>query len=166
MNSRTHVEWHCVSPEETLESLETRPEGLSTKEAQERLARHGENTIERRGDAGPLKMVLNQLNSPLVYILIAAAIITASIQHWADVIVIGIVIVVNTVVGFIQEFRAENAVQALIELSAPRASVRRDGRDVEVASAEVVPGDIALLAAGGIVPAEVRLIETSRLHFR
>lgn len=91
-------------------------------------------------------------------------VVTLVIQHWADAIVISAVIVINTMIGFIQENRAENAIHALIRLTEPKANVRRDGQEIELDSINLVPGDIILLNEGGIVPADLRLLESTRLQ--
>jgi cation-transporting P-type ATPase F len=163
MNSDRNA-WHTLSPEDTLARLETAAAGLSGDEAAARLRRYGPNTFKTGREASPWKILLHQVASPLVYVLLGSMTVTLVIQHWADTAVIGIVVAVNTVIGFVQEYRAENAMRALIRLSAPGATVRRDGREEDVESRLVVPGDIVLLEAGDVVPADLRLIESMRLQ--
>jgi len=146
-----------------LSSLEASAEGLSTEEVQARLRRYGRNVIRTGKETSPWSILFHQVKSPLIYILLAATVVTLAIQHWADAIVIGIVVALNTVVGFVQEYRAENAIQALLGLTTPRAMVRRDGGQHRVDSGELVPGDIVLLEAGDIVPADLRLLGSNRL---
>lgn len=95
-------------------------------------------------------MIATQIASPLIYVLLGAMVVTLVMRRWEDSIVIGIVIVINTIVGFIQEYRAENAIQALINRSAPTATIRRDREETEVESSRLVPGDIVLISAGGV----------------
>ena len=138
-------------------------EGLTGEEARRRLAAVGANEIRRAPRPSRLKMLLRQLTSPLIWLLLAAAAISAALGEVADAIAIAFIVVVNAVVGFFQEHRAENALEALRTLTAPRARVRRDGRQVVIAAAEVVPGDLLLLEAGDVVAADARLIEAHRL---
>jgi cation-transporting ATPase F len=156
--------WYLVSPENALSELETSREGLSDQQAEARLQQYGPNRIESGGETSTWKILLHQLTSPLIYILLAATAITLAIQHWTDAIVIGAVIVINTVIGFIQENRAENAINALIRLGEPKANVRRNGQETELDSVGLVPGDIVLLDEGDVVPADIRLIRSTRLQ--
>ncbi|MFW5653504.1 MAG: HAD-IC family P-type ATPase, partial [Planctomycetota bacterium] len=107
---------------------------------------------------------MNQFKSPLIYVLIAALIVTLLIQSWSDAIVIAIVLLVNGTIGFLQEYKAESAVQSLMQMVSPRATVRRDGDEHEIDSAELVPGDVVVLAQGQVVPADVRLFDVSGLQ--
>ncbi len=156
--------WYVVSPESALSELETSQDGLSDKQVEDRLKQYGPNRIESGGEVSTWKILLNQITSPLIYILLAAMAITLAIQHWTDAIVIGAIIVFNTVIGFTQENRAENAINALIRLGEPRANVRRNGQETEIDSINLVPGDIVLLDEGDVVPADIRLIESTRLQ--
>jgi len=156
--------WHAISGEEALSSLETSSDGLSQEQVKSRLEHYGPNIIKKGKETSVWDILLHQIASPLIYVLLGAMALTLAIQHWADAIVIGIVVVLNAVIGFTQEYRAENAIQALIHLSAPKATVRRQGNRQEVDSSQLVPGDIVLLEAGGIVPADLRLLESTRLQ--
>jgi magnesium-transporting ATPase (P-type) len=164
VTQRNGIAWHRLSTDETLAALEARVEGLSHDEVEKRQKRYGPNTIQSGKETSALKMLLHQIASPLVYVLLAAMVVTLAIQHWADSIVIGIVVVLNTVIGFVQEYRAENAIQALIHLSAPKAAVRRENGEEDVDSSNLVPGDIVLLESGDIVPADIRLLDSIRLQ--
>jgi magnesium-transporting ATPase (P-type) len=158
------VYWHTLSGDEAFSLLETNLNGLSSEEVTARIQRYGPNTIKRGKETSAWKILLHQIASPLVYVLLVAMAVTLAIQHWADAIVIGIVVALNTIIGFIQENRAENAIQALIKMSAPKATVRRDNREEDLDSSLLVPGDIVLLEAGDIVPADLRLISSTRLQ--
>lgn len=156
--------WYVLSVEDVLSELATTRDGLSNEETNNRLQQYGRNYIESGKQVSLWNILVHQIASPLIYILLAALAITLIIQHWADAIVIGAVIALNTVIGFIQEYRAENAMQALINLSAPKATVLRNGTNIELDAGNIVPGDIVLLDAGDVVPADLRLIESTRLQ--
>ncbi len=156
--------WHKLDPDGALEALESRRSGLSGDEAAQRLERYGPNTIREDTRVSPWKVLLDQFTSPLIYVLLASLVVTLAIQRWSDATVIGLVLVVNATVGFFQEFRAENAIRALMEMVAPGARVRRDGETRKVRADEIVPGDVALLGEGEIVPADMRLIESRGLQ--
>jgi Ca2+-transporting ATPase len=156
--------WYRLSSEEALAALDARTEGLSHDEVETRQEHYGPNAIKSGKETSAWKIFLHQIASPLVYVLLAAMAVTVAIQHWADAIVIGIVVVLNTVIGFVQEHRAENAIQALIHLSAPKATVRRENHEDDVDSSHLVPGDIILLETGDIVPADLRILESTRLQ--
>ncbi len=134
--------------------------GLTTAEAGQRLEQVGRNEIQRGKGPSPLKMLLAQFASPLIWLLLAATVISATLGEIADAIAIGVIVVLNALVGFFQEYRAERALLALRSLTAPRARVLRDGRQGVVPAAEIVPGDLLLLEAGDIVAADARLTET------
>ncbi len=157
------VAWHEMDAETALDRLGASPHGLTHEEASSRLGEYGPNEISVARGVSPWRILLHQFTSPLIYILLVAMIVTLAIGHHADAAVIAAVLVVNAVIGFIQEFRAENAMQALLEMVAPRAAVRRDGERREIEARGLVPGDIVLLESGDIVPADLRLIEESNL---
>jgi Ca2+-transporting ATPase len=164
MDKQNGRPWYIFSPEQTISELDTRHDGLSEQEVALRLEQYGPNRLKSGKETSAWVILFHQLTSPLIYILLAAMVITLAIQHWADAIVIGAVIFINTIIGFIQEYRAENAIQALISLTEPKAHVRRDGLRKEINSAELVPGDIVLLEEGNVVPADLRLVESTRLR--
>lgn len=164
MSEETCQAWYAVSPEQALFKLETGNEGLSETEAVVRLERYGPNRLKSAKETSVWKILLHQFASPLIYILLVAMVVTLAIQHWTDAIVIGVVIVINAIIGFIQENRAENAIQALISLTEPRANVRRNGEEKQLNSQDLVPGDIVLLEEGNVVPADLRLVESTRLQ--
>jgi len=156
--------YHRLDQEEVFKELNSGSEGLSEKEAAERLRTIGPNTLEAEERFKPLQVLLHQFTDPLIYILLIAAAFTALIRHFIDMWVILAVVIVNAVIGFTQELRAEQAIRSLAALAAPRARVIRGGREVEVDGAHLVPGDIVLLASGARVPADLRLIEVNRLE--
>lgn len=144
--------------------LDSRPAGLGTEEAAERFASIGPNRVRPAERARSLPILLHQFKSPLIYILLVAMAISLALARWEDAIVIGIVLVLNAVIGFVQEYRAENAIAALMRMVSTGATVLRDGERTEVESAELVPGDVVLLESGDIVPADLRLVDARRLE--
>jgi Ca2+-transporting ATPase len=137
--------------------------GLTIDEAHSRLAAVGANEIRRGPRPSRVRMLARQFASPLIWLLLVAAGVSAALSEVADAIAIAFIVVVNAVVGFFQEHRAENALEALRTLTAPRARVRRDSRQMIIPAAEVVPGDLLLLEAGDVVAADGRLLEAHRL---
>jgi P-type Ca2+ transporter type 2C len=134
-------------------------DGLTAVEAQRRLTEQGRNEIIRQPDTPHWRILLRQFNSPLVWLLLAACVVSAVLRERADAIAIVAIVLLNGVIGFSQERRAERAIDALGALTAPRARVRRDGRAASIPAADVVVGDLLLLAPGDLVPADARLIE-------
>ncbi|MET9273599.1 cation-transporting P-type ATPase [Kribbella sp. NPDC003557] len=143
---------------------QTTPRGLSTDQAARRLVEHGPNTIPAPRPPSPWLRVLVQLRDPMILLLIAAAVLTASLRDFTDLSVILVVVVLNTTVGVVQEIRAEHALAALNRLAAPQAAVRRSGRTIVVPAANVVPDDVVLLQAGDVVPADLVLFDAVQLQ--
>jgi len=119
--------------------------GLTTDEARNRLATVGPNELKRGETTSPWRLLAGQFGSPLIWLLLAASVISALLGEVADAIAIGAILIINALVGFFQEYRAEKAMLALRSMTAPRARVRRDGHAVTISAAEVVPGDLILL---------------------
>ncbi len=155
--------WHGISAENALQTLESRRSGLTDEEARERLLRYGPNELKAKKKVPPILIFLKQFLSPLIYILVAAAIVSVAVGHLIDAGVITVAILVGAIIGFVQETRAQKAMEALIRMAAPRATVRRGSRVREVLAREIVPGDIVILETGDKVPADARLIEVSNL---
>ncbi|MBX7077776.1 MAG: cation-transporting P-type ATPase [Nannocystaceae bacterium] len=137
--------------------------GLTRAEAEAALARHGRNEIERQQTTPRWRMFVAQFASALVLILLAAAVVSAIVGAWDDAVAITVIVLVNGVIGFVQESRAERALLALRSLTAARATVLRDGVGCMVPAAEIVPGDVLLLQAGDVVAADARLLECAAL---
>ncbi len=152
--------WYHQSPEDVLGKLDASRDGLGEQEIQSRLEEHGRNTIRTEQQVSAWRVLMDQFTSPMIYVLLVALVVTLVLQSWGDAIVIGLVLVVNATIGFIQEYRAETAVQALMEMVSPKAKVRRDGEEQEVKGEQIVPGDIVLLEQGEMVPADLRLIDS------
>ncbi len=154
---------HSLEAEACLEALTTDATGLSAAEAARRLAEHGPNRLPERQSRGPLLRFLAQFHNLLIYVLAAAALVTGALGHWIDTGFIVAVVLVNAIIGFVQEGKAEAAMAAIRDMLAPRAAVLRDGQRVTVDGADLVPGDIVLLEPGDKVPADLRLIEANSL---
>ncbi len=157
-------ESHGKSIEQLIADFQTHLErGIPQQEAAKRLAEHGPNELTERPRPGFLALLWDQFNNYLVIILVVAAIVSLALGEWVDSIAIMVIVALNSVVGVIQEAKAEQALAALKKMAAPNAQVIRDGRQVTVPSREVVAGDIVLLEAGNYVPADVRLFECANL---
>jgi len=156
--------FHAMTAPEALQAVDARAGGLTTAEAADRLARFGENRLAAGPVKGPLRRFLAQFNNVLIYVLMASAAVTAGLGHLLDTGVILAVVLVNAVVGFVQEGRAEQAMAAIRDMLAPRATVLRDGVRQVVEATGLVPGDIVLVEAGDRVAADLRLIEAHALR--
>jgi len=149
---------HALSAEEALEELGASPRGLGSAEAARRLARFGRNALPRARPPGVALVFVRQFKSPLIYVLLVAALVSLLLKDWTDAGFIFAVLVLNAVVGTFQEYSAERSAEALRELATPRARVERGGETCEINAEEVVPGDIVHLESGGKVPADLRLV--------
>ncbi|WP_254530813.1 calcium-translocating P-type ATPase, PMCA-type [Natrinema gelatinilyticum] len=153
-----------VTSEQVVADLESRPEGLTSDEVRRRLERYGENEIVRGGGRSPVEILLAQFDSVLIWVLLAAAILSIWAGHAVDAVLIAVIVVANGVFGFLQDYRAEQSLQALRELAAPTATVRRDGESLRVDATELVPGDVVVFRGGDVVPADGRLLEETDLE--
>jgi magnesium-transporting ATPase (P-type) len=156
--------WHAKAPDAVLAHFETGPEGLSEQDAERRRATYGPNRLPEAASRGPLVRLLAQFNSLLIWVLLAAAVLAALIGHQIDALVILAVVVVNAIIGFIQEGRAEQALAAIRQMIDPHASLIRDGRRITVPAEDIVPGDYVVLEAGDRVPADLRLVRARNLR--
>ena len=156
--------WHALKAEEVLSILAASAAGLSGTQARKRLAELGPNLLPQAPKRSGLQRLLLQFHNVLIYVLLAAATLAFLLQHVIDAGVILAVVVVNAAIGFIQEGRAENALEAIRGMIDPKATVLRDGHRTTVAAADVVPGDIVLIEAGDRVPADLRLIRCKNLR--
>ncbi len=155
---------HARKVHEVLAALTVERGGLRAEEAAIRLQSYGPNRLPQARRRNPVIRFLAHFHNLLIYVLLGAAVITAGLGHFTDTAVILAVVVVNAIIGFVQEGRAEQAITAIRQMLSPRAAVLRDGRRVSVDSAEVVPGDIVLLEAGDKVAADLRLMEAAGLR--
>jgi len=138
----------------------SRQTGLSKEEAKARLEKNGPNAFQEKNPKTKIQMFLSQLRDPMIYILFGAVIISAFLKEFSDAVIILAVILLNAVIGMIQESKAEKSLEALKKLSSPTALVRRDGNSVEIPASELVVGDIVILEAGRVIPADLRLISS------
>ena len=160
---QTPISWHNLSTEDALEHLNTSAHGLSHIEATERLANYGPNRLPEAARPSGLMRFLLQFHHILIYVLLGSAVITAVLEHWIDTGVILAVVLANAAIGFIQEGKAEKAMDAIRHMLAPRAHVLRDGERHGIEGDALVPGDIVLLEAGDKVPADLRLLSAHGL---
>ena len=151
--------WHHLQVDEVLEKLQTDQEkGLSSDEAEKRLQQFGPNELPEQNNRGPLMRFLVQFHNMLIYVLMAAAVVTALMDHWIDTWVILAVVLINAIIGFVQEGKAEEALDNLKKMLSLKAHVIRDGNRQEIDANLVVPGDIIELESGDKIPADVRII--------
>ncbi len=160
-----------LDAKEVLDLLKTKPTGLSSHEAKERLGKYGLNRLEKKKRITPFQIFVNQFKSFLIWILIAAVILSISIgiitknpEDYLDAGVILAIVIVNAFLGFFQEYKAERAMEALEKLAAPKAKVVREGKKIVINSEDLVPGDIILLETGDRVPADARILDLFNLH--
>jgi len=155
------IKWHNIHKDEALKKLHSSRSGLSVSEAKKRLLENGPNEIQRKKKTPITILFLRQFLNPLVYILIAASIVEFFIGKYLDASVILAVLLLMAIIGFVQEGRAEQAMEALLQIAAPKTKVRRENKIQEILSKEVVPGDILILESGDKVAADARLIEVA-----
>lgn len=156
--------WHAVSVDEAIAAQGSGPAGISETEAQQRLERLGANLLPSPKRRGPFLRFLAQFNDILIYVLIGAAGVTATMGHWIDAQVILAVVLGNAVIGFVQEGKAENALEAIRNMLAPKTTVIRSGQRRTLPGNALVPGDLVLLEAGARVPADIRLTDARNLR--
>ena len=156
--------WFNKSSEEIIKELSSNViNGLSSADAKSRLEKNGLNKLQGKKKKSTFQLFLSQINDAMIYILLVAAVISAIVGEISDAIIILIVIFVNAIIGVIQESKAEKALEALKNMSTPKALVKRDGSIIEIPSEEVVLGDIVVIDAGRYIPADLRLIESANL---
>jgi len=158
--------WHTLAEKETLAILRSDPSGLSDAEAVARLAQYGPNRLPEPPKRSAALRFLLHFHNILIYVLIGAALITAVLQHWVDTGVILAVVLANAIIGYIQEGKAEKAMEAIRHMLAPHAAILRDGQRISVEGHSIVPGDIVLLEAGDKVPADLRLLKSHGLQIQ
>ncbi len=156
--------WHGLSTEELYEYVGSDENGLESSEIQHRLDQHGRNTISAMRGASIFQVIGHQIHNPLIYLLLGAAGVSVLGGHAVDAVVIGVVVLLNTIIGAAQEWKADKALDALRKMAAPRAQVLRDGHATDVDAEEIVPGDVLMLETGDRVPADARLLESAELH--
>jgi magnesium-transporting ATPase (P-type) len=160
----TEAAWHALAIEASYAALESGPEGLAAPEAARRLGVHGPNVIERTSTDGPLRILWRQVDNPLIWVLLAASVLAIGLGKVTDGLVVLAVVVLNSLVGFLQEYRASRAIEALSGMVPENVAVLRDRRRISVPAASLVPGDVVLLASGDRVPADLRLVAAKNLR--
>ncbi len=156
--------WHTLSAAQTFETLKSAPGGLSDSEAARRLQEYGPNELQAADRISPWAILLEQFKNVLIVILIFATALSFALGHVVEAVAITIILLFAVLLGFIQEYRAERAIEALREMAAPTATALRAGVEREVPARELVPGDVVFLAAGDKVPSDVRLVESVNLQ--
>ena len=160
---RVQESWHTKTTEEVFALLESSKDGLSSREAERRLQEFGPNQLKETQKRSVWQLYLDQFKDFMILVLLGAAVVSGIIGDIKDTIAIIVIVFLNAVIGFVQEYRAEKAMEALKRMAAPMATVHRDGKVSVLASAQVVPGDVVVLEAGMIAPADMRLIEAHHL---
>ena len=156
--------WHTLSQQESFAELGSTTEGLSSKEAELRLSQHGPNHLSAPKQQGTLLRFLRQFHNVLIYVLLGAGLVTAALGHWVDSGVIIGVVVINAIIGFIQEGKAEKALDAIRHILSHQAMVKRNGKLISLPAEQLVPGDVVLLQSGDKVPADLRLFKSRELR--
>ncbi len=156
--------WYNLKAREVINALKSDSNGLSQNEVEKRLAEFGPNELIKKEKISPWVIFLEQFKSFLIVILLIAVVLSAILGEVADAILIAVIVVFAAGLGFVQEYRAERAMEALKKMAAPTASVLRNGEEMEIAARELVPGDIILLAVGDRIPADARLVEAVNLR--
>ncbi|MBT4805001.1 calcium-translocating P-type ATPase, SERCA-type [Candidatus Woesearchaeota archaeon] len=158
------VNYHALDEENALKVLKSTKKGLSNSEAEHRQQTYGLNELKTEHKVSPVKIFLEQFASPLIWILLFALVVSIFLNEITDAIVIAVIVVLNAVLGFMQEYRAEKAIEALKKMASPKAKVLRNGKEIKIESKYLVPGDIIVLETGDKVPADSRLIEIHTLQ--
>jgi len=156
--------WHTLPCELVFSDLNSTPAGLSGSEAVQRLAQYGPNELQASHGVSPWAILLEQFKNILILILLAATVASAFLGHAVEAIAITVIVLFAVVLGFVQEYRAERAIEALRKMAAPTANALRDGKEVALPARDLVPGDVFLLRAGDKVPADSRLFESVNLQ--
>ena len=157
------MDYHVVSVGEVARSLHTTPVGLDAATARQRLAEHGPNALADTKQKTVWQLLLHQLADVMILVLLVAAGVSVAVGEWKSAYVILAIVLLNAVIGFVQEYRADKAMEALQKMAANQAQVLRNGQTIEIAAADLVPGDVAVLEAGDVIPADVRFLETHAL---
>src|SRR5262245_28589042 len=155
--------WHTLSVDEAIGHFDTSIDGLTGAQAEERLRRVGPNELRAAARVSPWHTFAAQFKNVLILILLAATVLSGLLGHTLEAVVITVIVVFAVLLGFIQEYRAERAIEALRSMAAPHARVRRDGGELVVPARDVVPGDLVILRAGDRIPADARVISAVNL---
>lgn len=154
------MNWHSLATEKVFAETGSSKNGLTAKAVEEKLQEYGPNELVEKVKKSPLVIFLNQFKDFMILVLIAAAIISGIIGDVSDTIIIIIIVLLNAIVGFVQEYQAEKSMEALKKMAALHSQVIREGETKTIDAAELVPGDLVVMEAGNVVPADLRLVET------
>ncbi len=160
----TQPHWHQEQIEDIFKRVDSGKEGLTAGEAEKRLQQYGPNELQAKKKKTPVMMFLDQFKDFMIIILIGAAVIAGVIGEVTDTLVIIAIVIANAIIGFVQEYRAERAMEALKKMAASAATVIREGTPKKISSGEIVPGDLVAIEAGVIVPADMRLVEAFQVR--
>jgi len=162
----TPESWHAESTQAVFKSLAITPDGLCKEDVVNRQAKYGANRLPETKARAPLLRFFFQFHNMLIYVLLAASVVTSMLGHWVDASVILGVVIINAVIGFVQEGKAENALRAIRQMLSPNAMVLRNGKQITIPAEELVPGDVVLLQSGDKVPADLRLFQVKGLQIQ
>ncbi|MBS1267248.1 MAG: Potassium-transporting ATPase ATP-binding subunit [Candidatus Woesearchaeota archaeon] len=158
------MNYHNLSTNQTFDKLKTSKKGLSQKQAEKRLEKYGLNQIKEKKTISPWSIFLSQFKSFVILILLVVMLISVFLHEWTEAIAVGAILIFNAIFGFVQEYKAEKAIEALKNMASPKAKVIRDGKKVQIDSKDVVPGDILSIDTGDKIPADARIIESIGLE--
>lgn len=164
MEKQENVKWHSIDYDAALENVESSLRGLGEEEVKKRRLTFGANELKRKNKDGVLKVLWRQINNPLIWVLIGSSTLATALGKITDGMVVLVVVVVNSIIGFIQEFKAGKAIEALSSMVPENATVVRDGKTMTIPVSDIVPGDIVQVAAGDRVPADMRIIQQKNLQ--
>ncbi len=159
-----HYQWHAIDYKDVLEKVESSLHGLQSEEAKKRRLKYGPNQLQRKNKDGVLKVLWRQINNPLIWVLIGSSALATALGKITDGMVVLAVVLVNSIIGFIQEYKAGKAIEALTNMVPENASVIRDGNIMTIPVSEIVSGDIVQVAAGDRIPADMRIIQQKNLQ--
>lgn len=164
MVKKENEQWHAIDYKQALEFFESSLQGLNTEEIKKRIAKYGTNELTRKNKDGVIKVLWRQINNPLICVLIGSSTLATALGKITDGMVVLAVVVINSFIGFIQEYKAGKAIEALSSMVPENATVIRNGNIISIPVSEIVPGDIVQVAAGDRVPADMRLIQQKNLQ--
>ncbi|PJA33337.1 MAG: carbonate dehydratase, partial [Zetaproteobacteria bacterium CG_4_9_14_3_um_filter_53_7] len=162
--TKTAPNWHACDTDTAFAQAASTPDGLSSQEIEKRLEEFGPNRLKPQEKQSPLMRFLMQFHNVLIYVLLGAGIVTSLLGHWVDSGVIFGVVTINAIIGYLQEGKAEKALDAIRNMLSQHAMVKRDGRFISLPAEELVPGDIVSLQSGDKVPADLRLFKVRELR--
>ena len=164
--SRAYTAWHSLQSEDVFSSLKANSDGLSSDQLKHRFDEYGPNRLPESNTHGPIYRFFYQFHNVLIYVLLASGLVVAMLEHWVDAGVIMGVVIINAVIGFVQEGKAEDALRAIRQMLSPKATVLRDGQRQMIASEELIPGDVVLVQSGDKIPADLRLFVVKSLQIQ